>query len=258
MVEDEKDICDMYREQAQKQQGISIVYDTGSEQQALLYLKQHKIDVMILDLELKEGDGISLLDLIRDESMEKPFTVVVTNTVSNVTLSYVRTHGADFIYQKLNASYSPNHVLRFIEKVYPYNHYAEVYEDRRPALLAIRRELAATALQKSVREDLEYMGFKHKMSGFDYLMDAIIMCVNSEADTIFVTSQIYPEIAKKRNTTQTRVERAIRWAIERVFVKADIHKLHKGYPFRYDPERGRPTNAQFILNMASKYEKRSV
>ena len=106
MVEDEKYVVDQYRTLAETQPGLCIVYDTGSEQRALQYLERHKVDVMILDLELAEGDGVSLLEGIRENKLEKPFTVVVTNTVSNVTLSYLRTHGADYIYQKNNISYS--------------------------------------------------------------------------------------------------------------------------------------------------------
>lgn len=254
MVEDEKEICEQYRMIAKEQAGLDIVYDTGSERQALNYLRRHPIDVMILDLELAEGDGISLLDAIQEEAMKKPFTVVVTNTVSSVTLSYVRTHGADYIYQKINARYSPHHVLRLIEKVYPYNNYAQPFEDRRPELLQIKWELEQPVLRRRVQTELEQMGFMHKVNGFDYLMEAIILCVNCKERDVYVTSQIYPKVAETWNTTQANVERSIRWSIERVFGKADIERLHRYYPFKYDAERGRPSNAQFILNMASKFE----
>lgn len=254
MVEDEQEICEQYRALAQQQEGLDIVYDTGSEQKALNYLRRHPIDVMILDLELTEGDGISLLDAIQEEKLQKPFIIVVTNTVSKVTLSYVRTHGADYIYQKINAGYSPHHVLRLIEKLYPYNCYAEPFEDNRPELLQIKWELNQAVLRRNVQTELEHMGFSHKVNGFEYLLDAILLCVNHKQRDVYVTSEIYPEIAEKWHTTQMRVERAIRWSIERAFRKANIHRLHQHYPFQYDADKGRPSNSQFILNMASKFE----
>lgn len=254
MVEDEKYVVDQYRSLAETQPGIRIVYDTGSERNALNYLSQHKIDVMILDLELEEGDGVSLLAGIKERKLEKPFTVVVTNTVSNVTLSYLRTHGADYVYQKMNASYSPIRVLSVIQKIYPYRRYAKPYKEH-PLVMEFNRKKAEVVMRNNLERELEMMGIKRKMVGFAFLVEAIMLYATSpEQDELHITNDVYPEVARIMNTTSMSVERSIRCAIESAFTRANIIRLHRYYPFPYDDEKGRPTNTQFILNMAKRIQ----
>ena len=78
------------------------------------------VDVVILDLELKEGDGLSFLEEVKTLEKDKPFIFVVTNTVSEITLNMVRENGSDYIYQKTNQSYTPGKILSIIDKVFVY------------------------------------------------------------------------------------------------------------------------------------------
>lgn len=251
MVEDEKYVVDQYRLLTEEQPGMSIVYDTGSEKRALQYLARHKIDVMILDLELEEGDGISLLEGIKKRGIEKPFIVVVTNTVSNVTLSYIRAHGADYVYQKMNAMYSPVRVISVIQKIYPFKRFAKPVKEH-PLVIEFSRQSAEVVMRHNLESELEMIGIKRKMVGFGFLVEAIMLYVNSPEEDVHITNDIYPEVAKMKHTTSMSVERSIRSAIEAAFTKADIVRLHRYYPFPYDDEKGRPTNTQFISNIADR------
>ena len=253
MVEDEKYVVDQYRSLVEEQPGISIVYDTGSEKNALQYLSHHKIDVMILDLELKEGDGVSLLAEIGEQKLEKPFTVVVTNTVSNVTLSYLRANGADFVYQKMNAAYSPLRVISVIRKIYPYQRFAKPCKEH-PLVMEFNRQKEELVMRNNLVRELEMMGIKHKMVGFDYLVEAVLLYVKCPEEDVHITNDIYPEVAEIMHATPVGVERSIRCAIEAAFTRADIVRLHRYYPFPYDDEKGRPTNTQFIANMAKRIQ----
>lgn len=251
MVEDEKYVVDQYRSLAESQQGISIVYDTGSEQDALAYLSRQKVDVMILDLELLEGDGVSLMSGIEKQKLEKPFTVIVTNTCSNVTLSYLRVNGADYVYQKMNAAYSPLRVLSVIKKVYPYQRYARPCK-KHPLVTDFDEQKEELVMRANLEHELQMMGIKRSVVGYGFLMEAIMMYVKSKDGDIHITNEIYPEIAKMWDTTSMAVERSIRSAIESAFTRADIKRLHRYYPFPYNDDRGRPTNTQFISNIANR------
>lgn len=251
MVEDEKYVVEQYRSLVETQPGMSIVYDTGREQRALTYLSHHKIDVMILDLELEEGDGVSLLAEMEKRDLEMPFIIVVTNTVSNVTLSYLRAHGADYVYQKMNASYSPLRVLSVIQKIYPYQRFAKPCKEH-PLVMEFNRQKAERTMRVNLTRELEMMGIRRKLVGFDYLVEAIMLYIKSPEENVHITNDIYPEVAEIKHTTSMSVERSIRCAIESAFTVADITRLHRYYPFPYDDERGRPTNTQFIANMAKR------
>ena len=251
LVEDEPEVCEGFRTAFRRYQALSLVYVTDSELQALDYMETHEVDVLILDIELREGDGMSLLYEIEARGLEKPFIIVVTNTQSRVTLSFMRTHGADYIYQKANRSYSPKRVLSVIEKIYPY----QLVEDAKRCMHTVssfeeKKENEIT--KKYIEDELEKMGFRRKNVGFSYTSEAIFLLAGNKENCLRVSSQIYPLIAETHHTTKDAVERGIRNAIESVFTGAPAEELYRYYPFSYDEERGRPTNAEFLKNMAER------
>lgn len=249
IVEDDPGICECFCERLSQNKAFSLVFQTDSERAALDYLETHSVDVMILDLELTEGDGVSLLDQIESRDLEKPFIVVVTNTGSAVTLSYMRQHGADYIYQKTNASYSAARVISVIQKLYPY----QQMEGTRKGSYTIeqfRYTKADDRTRQYIESELEKMGFKRRYVGFEYAVDMIHILINDKENKLQVTRDLYPLIAKRHHTTRDAVERGIRNAIEAVFVGVQPATLQHYYPFNYDEEKGRPTNVEFLKNMA--------
>lgn len=251
IVEDEPEVREGFRMSLAEYETLSLVYETDSELQALDYLEIHTVDVLILDLELTEGDGLSLLDEIETRGLEKPFIIVVTNTGSQVTLSYMRAHGADYIYQKTNRAYSPAKVLSVIEKIYPYQR----VEDNRQCMHAVSAfsQLKEDQItMKYIEDELEKMGFRRRSVGFGYAAEAIFLLIRDKEERLHVSSEIYPLIARKYHTTRDGVERGIRNAIEATFMGASVNALHRYYPFPYDEEKGRPTNTEFLKNMAER------
>lgn len=249
LVEDDLQVCESFRIMTLQQPALTIVYETGSEQDAFHYLERHEVDVIILDIELSEGDGVSLLDSIERREADKPFIVVVTNTGSNITLGYIREHGADYVYRKTNSSYSAGKVLSIIEKIYPYQ---KVVDERQNYELVEQYnvEKADAVTRKYVEGELEKMGFKRKQVGFIYAVDGIVMLMKHPGESIRMTGELYPAIAAARNTTKECVERALRNAIEVTFAKAKIQQLSYYYPFPFNQKKGRPTNTEFLTNMA--------
>ena len=111
LVEDDPQDRDSFRVATSRIPYFAIVYETGSEQEALDFLLTHTVDVIILDIDLEEGDGVSFLDSLAEQKIDKPYIAVVTNNSSAITLGYVRDHGADYIYRKDNRMYTPEEVL---------------------------------------------------------------------------------------------------------------------------------------------------
>lgn len=251
IVEDEPDVLESFRRALSQQQEMKLVYETDSEHQALAYLEIHTVDVIILDIELNEGDGLSLLDDIEMCGLEKPFIIVVTNTGSYVTLNYLRVHGADFIYQKTNGTYSPEKVLSTIKKLYPYQK-MENQKRSMNVMTLFHRNKEDQILRKYIEDELEKLGFEHSQTGFCYIAEGIFQIMHDKENCLQMSTDIYPAIAEKYHVTQEGVMHGIRNAIERVFKKAPIKKLETYYPFDYDKEKGRPTNAEFLKNMAKR------
>lgn len=251
IVEDEPEVRADFRLAIAKYESMSLVYETGSEQQALHYLEMHETDVMILDIELEEGDGLSLLEMIEKRGIKKPFVIVVTNTASRVIFSYLRAHGADYIYQKTNLSYSPLRVLSVIEKICPYQ---RLEEERRcmHAVAVNIQEKEEQVTRKYIENELGKMGFRKRHVGFRYTAEAIFLLMQEKEEQPYASNRLYDQIASTYQTTQSGVERGIRNAIEAAFTGANIRVLHHYYPFPYDEEKGRPTNTEFLKNMAQR------
>lgn len=255
MVEDEENVRRAFWEAVKKisQPKMRIVFETGKETEALKYIQGHEVHVIILDIELEEGDGVSMLDDIKKLEGEKPFIVVVTNTGSNVTLNYMRENGVDYVYRKLNVSYSPKRVLNIIGKIFPYQRFS-FSSGEHPVVEYFNEEKTDTLIRRYVEQALMDIGFRRRRSGFRYMVDAILMIMKHKGETLHITNDIYPVIAALHHTTTDNVERCIRGAIEATWTATDIRRLEHFYPFPYDEEQGRPTNFNFLTNMASRLQ----
>ena len=251
LVEDDPMVCESYQMTVKHRSNMAIVYETGSEQQALGYVMAHAVDVIILDRELKEGDGVSFLDELAERTLEKPFIVVVTNNNSSIMLRYIREHGADYIYQKNNISYSPSKVFSIIEKICPYRNMMR--ESEKSGVKASEsRECDDDVRRQYVEEELQKMGFRKKQVGFPYIVDAVMIMLDCSGTPPHLTSEVYPLIARQRNVSKESVERSIRHAIEVTFRDIDEAHLHRYYPYKYDTEMGRPSNRDFLIGFAER------
>jgi two-component system response regulator (stage 0 sporulation protein A) len=253
LVEDDPKVCGEFRDAMEGYLSMTLTYVTDSEYQALDYLETHPVDIMILDIELAEGDGVSLMTQLGERALEKPFIFVVTNTQSIVTLNCLRAQGVDYIYQKSNRAYSAKRVLCIIDKIYPYqqlendrqmNHVLADYDQKKADEIALQY----------IENKLEQMGFQRRHVGFCYVAEAIFLLSRDKEGTLHVSSEIYPLLAEKHHTTKDGVERGIRNAVESVFTSGNMRRLQTHYPFPYDEEKGRPSNAEFLKHMASRLQ----
>lgn len=97
-----------------------------------------------------------------------------------------------------------------------------------------------------ISERLSNLGMPANLLGYKYLRVAIQIAVGNPELLSSITKVIYPTVAKEFGTTSSNVERSIRHAIEVAWDRGDIDKLHKRFGYSVDPNRGRPTNAEFI------------
>ncbi|MDD6038620.1 MAG: sporulation initiation factor Spo0A C-terminal domain-containing protein [bacterium] len=252
LVEDDADICDSYKLALNNNSKMRLCYVTDSERDALCHLESHEMDVIILDLELREGDGISFLEELKLARQSKPFVVVVTNTISKIILNLVRQNGADYIYQKTNLSYSPYKVLSIIEKAFPYKQMTDTQNE----MLLVEKytqEKYDRLTRKYIMDYLQNMGFRTSMIGTKCLQEILFLIVSGEKrleDTSL--GELYAAAGKVYNNSDINVEKAIRVAIEGTWRMTKLSVLERYYPFGYNKEKGKPTNRDFIYNLSYK------
>lgn len=251
LVEDDELICESYRRALVNNTEMRIVYETDSEAVALDYVAKYNVDVVILDLELREGDGTSFLAKLKALEVDQPFVVVVTNTVSNVMLSLVRQSGADYIYQKTNLSYTPGKVLSIIKKAIPYK---RMYDSEQELVKAERysAEEEDRVTRRGLMKHLREMGFSHTHTGSVYLQEILFLTVSGRQSVEEANiSYLYDIIGKMHNNSGKNIEHAIRTAIESTWKTSSVTKLLQYYPYPWDKNKGKPTNREFIRNMTA-------
>ena len=98
---------------------------------------------------------------------------------------------------------------------------------------------------------LKDIGMPANLQGYTYLRSAILVCIHDETNLECVTKLLYPSIAKKYNTTPTRVERSMRHAIEKAFQRGNMAAIDSMFGYTVDSARSKPTNSEFIATLTT-------
>ena len=118
--------------------------------------------------------------------------------------------------------------------------------------IVVRRNGFRKDLNMQVTKMIHEIGVPAHIKGYLYLRTAILMAVENMDVLNAVTKQLYPDIAKEHGTTDTRVERAIRHAIEVAWERGNIDMIHDLFGYTIQADKGKPTNSEFIALMADR------
>ena len=198
--------------------------------------RKSKFEVIICDLWLTGVDGIGVIREIK--SKQNNVGVIFTSPVNKQNILLEATNvGADICLLK---PYSDESILSHIENILKnrnkYN--AESSSENRPDI------------ESQVTKIIHQIGIPAHIKGYQYLRTAILMTINDNDIINSVTKILYPTVAKKYKTTTSRVERAIRHAIEVAWDRGDVDTLNSYFGYTIQNNRGKPTNSEFIAMIA--------
>ena len=249
IVEDDQILREQYRTLIQGRNKLSLVAETDNGDEAFGILQTREIDAMILDLELPGGSGILLLEKMQELHIQKPFIAVVTNVVSKAIYEMIRKMGVDYICAKGENGFSLNVPISIIEISAPYQKSVGCV-DGLPK--EVCRQTRIDIYKRKIEDELSRIGFSPKLKGSVYCQKAVLFILMSEKENLSATKDIYPYVAKECRTNIKNVERNIRVVIEKVWKEQNIRKLKELYPYDCNTETGRPTNTDFLYNIAKK------
>lgn len=226
------------------QRGIDVV-GTFTEGSTLIHaLKNNKVDVLIIDLYLPNVDGVSILHLLKEENeISRPKCVIATSAfTSERIMKKVADLGADFFIQKpLNLT----NILDIINdlKVKPVG----------PKVNAVNLNSSnAYDLDTEITTLLHEIGVPAHIRGFLYLREAIRMVYYNIEILSSITKSLYPEVARKFNSTASRVERAIRHAIEIAWIRGNIDAISDIFSYTISYNKSKPTNSEFVAMISDR------
>lgn len=250
LVDDNLRILSLYEEILKNEKNIEIVGKAENGIEALKLIKEVKPDVVLLDIIMPKLDGLGVLEQVREdmEIQKLPSFIVVTAVGQERVTEQAFELGASYyimkpfdnkvIVQHIN-QVGMKHTVRYVEGV----------KEGKAASMAIPWE---HKLESDVTDIIHEIGVPAHIKGYQYLRDAIMMSVSDGEVLHSITKQLYPSIAKMHKTTPSRVERAIRHAIEVAWSRGKMDTIDSLFGYTVSNGKGKPTNSEFVALIADR------
>ncbi len=200
-------------------------------------------DVVMMDLFMTRIDSIGVMRAVKRKTPDRlPMFVVYSSFDSPVLEREVMGSGATYFVLK------PYNIKDLAENIVRLN---------KRAKLKLKGGIKSAGVENfdvevKVTEILHQIGVPAHIKGYHYLRDSIIMAIEKPDIINAVTKKLYPSVAKKYETTSSRVERAIRHAIEVAWDRGDVEVLTSYFGYTIQGSRGKPTNSEFIAMISDK------
>ena len=223
--------------------GFSNIEEAVNGEDALIKIGRYHPDVAILDVWLSKLDGIGVLRNCKSMHFgdDLPPAFIIVSMVSNQNIFIEAAHaGADLCLLKpYNIDSLCQHIHSLVRGRGAKGENAEAEaEDKTPDI------------ETQVTKIIHQIGVPAHIKGYQYLRTAILLTVRDSEMINSVTKILYPSVAKKYQTTTSRVERAIRHAIEVAWDRGDVDTLNAYFGYTIQNNRGKPTNSEFIAMIA--------
>ena len=216
---------------------ISLEAHDGVEGITVIDKKQDEYDVILLDLIMPNKDGLSVLEYMKQKHIDKK-VIVLTSYNTQEIIRKVSELGVSYYILKPFA-------LEELEK-----RIIEVTSKDKFATTSI--DLFHSNLQKSITNTLHELGVPSHIKGYQYIREGVSLVYKNPELIGGITKELYPEIAKKFSTTVSRVERAIRHAIEVSWNRGNWQLMEEIFGHSVDIDKAKPTNSEFIVTVADK------
>ncbi|MEG2457441.1 MAG: sporulation transcription factor Spo0A [Bacilli bacterium] len=239
LVDDNKGMVGMIKEYFNDHKLIDIVLEAYDGEEAMKVIEEHieDFDVVLLDLIMPKRDGIFVLESMSDKHINKN-VIVVTSYNEQETIRKVSEYGVKFFILK------PFDLIDLEKKI--------LESVKMPSASNEIINLHKNNVQISVTKILHELGIPSHIKGYQYIREGIGLVYEDQSLIGGITKELYPEIAKRYETNVSRVERAIRHAIEISWNRGDWDLMEEIFGHSVDIDRAKPTNSEFIVTIADK------
>lgn len=239
VIDDNKELVSMIKEyfKTHAEIEVSMEANDGVEGLKLIENKQDLYDVIVLDLIMPNKDGISVLESMKKKNMDKKIIVLTSYNTPDV-IRKVSEFGVNYyILKPFELSDLEKRVIEISEGLNFDGKSIDLYHNN---------------LQISTTKILHELGVPSHIKGYQYIREGIMMLYEKPEVIGGITKELYPEVASKYDTTVSRVERAIRHAIEVSWNRGNWQLMEDIFGHSVDIDKAKPTNSEFIVTVADK------
>lgn len=237
MIDDNISLIEMVKEYFRGSDEVDICFEAHDGEEGINVLEENKekIDLVILDLIMPNRDGIYVLNEMKKRKIDKK-VIVATSYNAQEVIREVSEYGVSYyILKPFDLSVLENRIREITNK--------KESDDI---------DFYASNLQVSITKMLHELGIPSHIKGYGYIREAVSIIFDNPDVIGGITKELYPSLAVKFNTTVSRVERAIRHAIEVSWNRGNLDFMEELFGFSVDIDRAKPTNSEFIVTIADK------
>ncbi|UII54791.1 sporulation transcription factor Spo0A [Cytobacillus spongiae] len=248
VVDDNRELVSLIEEYIASQDDMEVVGVAHNGQECLDVVEQTNPDVLVLDIIMPHLDGLAVLGKLRELNLESQPNVIMLTAFGqeDVTKKAVELGASYFILKPFDMDNLANHIRQVSGKV------SQVLRKSTSSSYRTQGESKPKNLDASITSIIHEIGVPAHIKGYLYLREAISMVYNDIELLGSITKVLYPDIAKKYNTTASRVERAIRHAIEVAWSRGNIDSISSLFGYTVSMSKAKPTNSEFIAMVADK------
>ncbi len=247
IADDNKEFCEILGEYLCREKDIKLVATAEDGFETLRYVKKYEPDVLVLDIIMPHLDGLGVLEKLNTMDLQKMPNIIVLSAVGQDKITQrALALGVDYYIVK------PFDMQIFIRRI------RQISGDNVMPIAVKRRGqperyfTEGQTLEVEITNIIHEIGVPAHIKGYLYLREAIKTVVMDIEMLSAVTKELYPSIAKRYNTTSSRVERAIRHAIEVAWGRGRIDTINDLFGYTIHNDKGKPTNSEFIAIIADK------
>ena len=235
MVDDNVNLTEMVKDYFKRNKKIEIVDCCHDGEEGLKFISENDYDVILLDLIMPKKDGVSVLEELKSKNIVKNI-IVLTSYNSPEVIRNVSEYGINYYMLK------PFDLLDLEKRI------LDLYKVKTNKII----DIFQNKLEISITRMLHELGMPSHIKGYQYIREGISMVYNNPDIIGGITKELYPDIAMKYDTTVSRVERAIRHAIEVSWNRGNWDFMEEVFGHSVDIDKAKPTNSEFIVTIADK------
>ncbi len=251
IADDNRDFCNILKEYLSTQDDVDVVGIAKDGFEALEMIKDKNPDVLVLDIIMPHLDGLGVLEKMNSLNIEKNPKIIVLSAVGQdkITQSAISLGADYYVVKPFDFEVFMKRIRQLVGTQSTININNNNINSKYNLVSNRNNNLS---LEARITNIIHEIGVPAHIKGYLYLREAITMVVENIELLSAVTKRLYPSIAKKFNTTPSRVERAIRHAIEVAWSRGKVDTINNLFGYTVHTDKGKPTNSEFIAMVADK------
>ena len=239
VIDDNDSLVELIEEYFEDVPNIDVVLTAkdGNEGINIINRKTNEFDMILLDLVMPKKDGLDVLRYLYDNRIDKKVIVLTSYNTQEIIRKVSELGATYYILKPFELSLLHEKIDEISKDSYGKNNSIDLYNNN---------------LQISITKTLHELGVPSHIKGYQYIREGISLIYQHPEIVGGITKELYPEIAKKYDSTVSRVERAIRHAIEISWNRGNWDLMEEIFGHSVDIDKAKPTNSEFIVTVADK------